>query len=244
MNGYRDDLAYIHESGFAQLADGAASALMGHLPLARDDFRTVIDLGCGGGTLAKRLHEAGYDVIGYDISEAMIRLARSNVPEATFVSQSFVDVAFPPCVAVTAIGEVFNYLFDVRNDENTLKQLLDRIIGCLCPGGVLLFDVAGLDRAQTQATQSFVTSSDWTVLVTTSVSGHTLTREIISFRRVNDLYRRSKEKHRLRLIEPATVSKLLLSSGFEIAEHSEYNDQRLPRGLHAFVARKPVAQTE
>ena len=35
----------------------------------------MIDLGCGSGILSRLVSEAGYDVLGLDISEAMVKLA-------------------------------------------------------------------------------------------------------------------------------------------------------------------------
>ncbi|NNC12369.1 class I SAM-dependent methyltransferase [Planctomonas sp. JC2975] len=44
----------------------------------------VADLGCGTGTLARLLTDAGYRVDGLDFSPEMIRRAREKVPEAEF----------------------------------------------------------------------------------------------------------------------------------------------------------------
>ena len=56
---------------------------------------SVLDLGCGGGIPStKRLAEASR-VIGADISEAQIALARLNVPDATFIHADLLDLSFP-----------------------------------------------------------------------------------------------------------------------------------------------------
>ena len=111
MHAYGEDLASIHERGFSSLANGAATTLPESLSQAQTAGRTNVDLGCGGGILARRLCAAGYHVIGHDLSEAMVNAAKDLVPEATFLFGSFVDVDFPPCIAVTAIGEVFRVDF-------------------------------------------------------------------------------------------------------------------------------------
>ena len=57
-----------------------------------------------------RFTDAGYHVLGVDLSPAMIELARQRVPEADFQVGSFCNLPIPTCRAVTALGEVFNYL--------------------------------------------------------------------------------------------------------------------------------------
>src|SRR5262245_7905127 len=69
---YGDDLAYIHDAGFGELARNAAPFLVEALRRRGICDGLVIDLGCGSGLLARGLSEAGYDVLGIDISSAMI----------------------------------------------------------------------------------------------------------------------------------------------------------------------------
>ncbi|MEZ5942682.1 MAG: class I SAM-dependent methyltransferase [Planctomycetaceae bacterium] len=239
MNAYQEDLAYIHESGFTRLARGAAQEIKARLPSIGNGRQKIVELGCGGGTLAELLCQDGLDVIGYDLSPDMIELASARVPDGTFHVGSFVDVQFPECNAVVAIGEVFNYLFDERNDATVFESVLERIHDCLRPGGMLLFDVAGPQRAQALSSQSFVHGDDWTVLVTTARADNVLTREITSFRNVDELYRRADEVHRLQLLDPDITSNLLKKSGFEVEQLSAYGAQRCPVGLYVFAATKP-----
>jgi SAM-dependent methyltransferase len=72
----------------------------------------VIDLGCGSGILSREVADAGYDVLGIDISPAMIDLARRRVPYGDFRVGSVLTGDLPPCIAVAAVGEVINYAFD------------------------------------------------------------------------------------------------------------------------------------
>ena len=45
----------------------------------------VLDYGCGGGIFARRLVEAGCEVVGMDIAEEALTLARSRAPQALFI---------------------------------------------------------------------------------------------------------------------------------------------------------------
>src|SRR5207248_184438 len=143
---YGDDLAHIHDVGYGDFARNAAPALLRLLRRSGLGGGWVVDLGCGSGIWAQALVSAGYDVLGTDLSPAMVALARARVPGGHFRVGSFVDAALPPCVAVTALGECFSFLFDRGNTRRGLRALFRRAHAALCPGGLLIFDVAGPGR--------------------------------------------------------------------------------------------------
>jgi cyclopropane fatty-acyl-phospholipid synthase-like methyltransferase len=68
MDSYGEDLAAIHAAGFTALASAAAREL---LPRLKPGSR-VLELGCGDGTTARALTEAGHRVYGIDSSPAFI----------------------------------------------------------------------------------------------------------------------------------------------------------------------------
>ena len=43
----------------------------------------MLDVGCGSERLARRLGDAGFEVVGVDASPAMIALAREHAPAGT-----------------------------------------------------------------------------------------------------------------------------------------------------------------
>src|SRR5205823_390225 len=104
IKAYQEDLAYIHDVGFDFYARGVAPELLKIFRRHGITKGLVVDLGCGSGIWAAELIRAGYDVLGVDISESMIRLARKKAPQAKFVRSSFLDVPLPPCDAVTSLG--------------------------------------------------------------------------------------------------------------------------------------------
>jgi len=243
MAVYRDDLAFIHDAGFSDFCRGAAPWLLRSLPAAPG---LVIDLGCGSGRWTSILTEHGYRVMGIDPSAAFLRLARRNAPGAKFVRGSLWDARFAPACGVTAIGECLNYLDDSRRrvSDHSLDRLFARVFHALEPGGVLLFDVAGPARIPVNGPTHFWTEGPgWAVLVETAgdLRRRSLTRRIVSFRRVGGAFRRSEELHRLRLYEPETVLTALRRSGFDANAFQSYGRYPLPPGVTAFRARRPVA---
>ena len=136
---YKEDLAYIHDVGFSDFVLGSAPGILEILRSNGIREGLVVDLGCGSGQWARELVQVHYDVVGIDISEAVINIARRRVPEAEFRVASLFEDDIPPCNAVTAISEVLNYLF---NPENELIRLFRRVYDALAPEGIFVFDVA------------------------------------------------------------------------------------------------------
>ncbi|MBI4172502.1 MAG: class I SAM-dependent methyltransferase [Actinobacteria bacterium] len=58
------------------------------------DGARVLDLGCGAGIPTTKQLAGRFAVVGADISEAQLRLARANVPNATFIHGDFAELHF------------------------------------------------------------------------------------------------------------------------------------------------------
>jgi 2-polyprenyl-3-methyl-5-hydroxy-6-metoxy-1,4-benzoquinol methylase len=86
---YREDLAYIHDQGYSADAGRAATMIVQALRARHLRHGRLLDLGCGSGHSTAVFIQAGYDVLGMDISRAMIHLAKGRVPEGRFRVGSF-----------------------------------------------------------------------------------------------------------------------------------------------------------
>src|SRR5918999_1134826 len=203
---YGEDLAYIHDVGHAEFALRSAPGILEILNRNGIHDGLVVDLGCGSGLWARELVDAGYRVLGIDISEAMIELSRNRVPEAEFRVGSLFEVEIPPCKAVTAVSEVLNYLFDAENEELGLGRLFRRVHDELVPGGVFVFDVLSPGQVPLGArARGFRVGEDWAVLAEREedAEGGTMERRIVSFRKVGECYRRGEEGDRVGVYETA-----------------------------------------
>jgi SAM-dependent methyltransferase len=241
MDFYRTDLAYIHDIGLGDFAAQAAPGLLKLLRRNKINSGLVVDLACGSGIWAKALSRAGYDVLGVDMSAAMIALARRKAPEARFMKRSFLSAKLPQCEAVTALGECFNYEFDPRTSRQNLARLFQRIHSALRPGGVLVFDVAMPGRLGSKGpVKKWFVGRDWALLLESREDTRRalLSRRIIIFRKVGRHYRRSEETHHLRLYEPLHIAQQLGQMGFEVNLLRGYGRFKFAPGLVGFVARK------
>jgi hypothetical protein len=146
-------------------------------------------------------------------------------------------------VAVAAIGECLNYLFDSGQSRTKLQALFRRIHQALAPAGIFLGDMAEPGRVPGGGAQkSFWEGNDWVVLVTSQEDDRRklLTREITSFRRVGDLYRRDHEMHHQRLLPRRELANDLRTTGFRVRMLTGYGSLRFGAGHTGFLARKPT----
>ena len=242
ISPYRDDLAFTHDAGFGHVAQNAATELLKELARKRKSEQAslrVVDLGCGSGILAQAVSAAGYNVLGFDLSDAMLALAAKRAPQAEFRRQSFLSAEIPPCLAVAAVGEVFNYLFDRRNPGRRLASVFDRVYEALLPGGLFLFDMAAPGRVAGSApVRGYSEGVGWACMYTAEEDRRrkTLTRTITTFRKLGEAYRRHREVHRLRLYPQSEVIQQLKRAGFQVRTLGGYARFRFPAGWIAFLA--------
>jgi len=158
----------------------------------------VCDLGCGTGEMCLRLAQSGYDVIGVDLSEDMLQIARAKCQNAGY------DVLFlrQDITKLDLFGtvDVFVCMTDTINHITDRKSLMDMVRSFdnfLNPGGLFLFDALSLEylRETLGDNQFIVEENDYYIVwdnvfhsrSKTSVSEFTIFRH-----EKDDLYRRKE----------------------------------------------------
>lgn len=102
---------------------------------------TVLDLGCGTGTLTELLARKGYDMIGVDNAEEMLRIAmekraRSGL-DILYLLQDMRELDLYGTVgAVVSVCDSLNYLLA----EEDMVQTFKRVNNYLYPQGIFIFD--------------------------------------------------------------------------------------------------------
>ena len=233
MSDYGRDLAYIHDAGFLDFARDATPSVIATLRAAGIEDGLVVELGSGSGEAAAELTDAGYDVLGIDQSRAMVELARSRAPRARFRVGSWHEARIPPCAAVIALGEVLGYVGAARGTKAEWRALLERVHAALPPGGFFVFDLAVPGGVPGGELQSFRTGEDWAIMMRARERGGEVERSIETFRRIagGATYRRSVERHRLRLRPAPETAAMLRDAGFSVRVRRAYGGRaRASRG--------------
>lgn len=130
--------------------------------LAPQAGERVLDLGCGTGQLSAQIAAAGAEVVGMDLSPAMIEAAREQFPDLSFIVGDARDFSF---------AEPFDAVFSnaalhwVKPPEAALTCMA----ACLGPGGRFVVELGGARNVATisqalmdqLATRGFHPSLPW-----------------------------------------------------------------------------------
>jgi len=228
---YGPDLATVHADGYEATARHGARYAVEALAARGIHGGTIVDLGCGSGASSLIFTGAGFDVVGIDVSAAMIDIARSRNPGATFIVGDMHGTELPQAVAVVSFNECLAYVLEEDDHESDLQSLFRRLRHLLEPGGLVVFDMldetshAGPDR-----NIRFVETENSSIIIEAMRTGNILTRDITLFRKDGATYRRTKETHTQKLYDPAAIGALLTKEGFAIRIDRSYGEHPLRSG--------------
>jgi SAM-dependent methyltransferase len=234
---YKQDLAHIQAAAFGGLAQGAAPEIIRLLKSAPIRIRRVVDVGCGAGPLSAALVEAGFEVTGIDTSSELLAIARTAVSSAHFIHGSVYETRIPACEAIVALGEPLTYHQEAADADFLVESFFRAASDVLPAGGMLIFDVIELGGPSLSG-RYWSSGKDWAVLAETDEDqgSRTLIRTIETFRRVDQLYRRGSEVHRIRLFDTASLQSQLAACGFSTKTAQAYGTQKLAPRRRAFFS--------
>lgn len=105
--------------------------------------KTILDLGCGTGTILKYFFGRGYDVLGIDKSASMLKIAQKKLPTKNILCQNMTTFT------ISRRFDVVLCLFDSINHILNFadwKNLFVCVKAHLNPKGVFIFDMNTLNK--------------------------------------------------------------------------------------------------
>jgi ubiquinone/menaquinone biosynthesis C-methylase UbiE len=104
---------------------------------------TCIEIGCGAGRITQGLMEDFDHVVGLDVSEDMVKLAKARVPDAEY---SLVDGTEIPAEDGTANGVFTCHVLQHLEAVEDVKGYLGEALRVLQPGGTIMAHLMLADR--------------------------------------------------------------------------------------------------
>jgi 2-polyprenyl-3-methyl-5-hydroxy-6-metoxy-1,4-benzoquinol methylase len=153
--------------------------------VGKQAFRSILDIGCGDGSISTQLLKPGTQLTLNDLSSTMLSVAFSRVPaelenQVRCVNEDFsrADLAFQPFDLIICVG--------VLAHVASPQQTIDRLTSLLSPGG--------------------------TVVVECTDTHHPLTRLVTAYASLQTLF--SKASYRLNPVTPTEIAEMFRSRGF------------------------------
>jgi ubiquinone/menaquinone biosynthesis C-methylase UbiE len=181
--------------------------------------RVIVDLACGTGNTA--IHWAGArgrTVIGVDVSEAMLRVARRKSRRVRWVMQNLITLSLDVTAdAATCHFDALNHILDAKD----LQQIFANTARILRPGGLFLFDLNTrffLEWLSTSEKLFRVGAHFFTAYNTFDRKTGIATFNQLWFVRHSTLYRRCLVTVKERSFEDAELRRMLRVSGLRLEE--------------------------
>ncbi len=180
----------------------------------------LLELACGTGSMTKRMNEMGYDMIGMDISEEMLEIARQKCSDQVlFLNQDMRRMElYGTVAAMFCICDGMNYLLE----KEDLKEVFRMANNYLDPQGVFIFDMktkyfykeilGNRIFAENREDASFLWENEYNE--TTSLNEYLLTIYELADEG-NDLFSRWEELHYQRAYEVEEIKALIEEAGME-----------------------------
>lgn len=201
-----------------------------------ENVKSVIDLGCGTGTLTELLYDEGFSMIGVDISEDMLAVASEKAfnsdKDILYINQDMCELELAEKAdAVVCICDSINYLITDEDIEGTFVKVHESIN----PGGLFIFDfntiykyetvIGDTTIAENREDCSFIWENYY------SPEDHINEYDVTFFEKVDsddELFKRFSETHIQRGYELEDMKKFAQNAGFKFVTAIDEETHKIP----------------
>ncbi|MBO4458491.1 MAG: class I SAM-dependent methyltransferase [Butyrivibrio sp.] len=200
-----------------------------------EEKNLVVELGCGTGSFTAIMARKGYDIMGIDMSEEMLQVARRKVTEQNlnvmFLEQDMRELdLYCTCGTVLSVCDSINYLLEDEDVVTTFKL----VNNFLFPKGIFIFDFNTLHKyrdvigdvtiAENREDCSFIWENYY------HEDEHVNEYDLTIFAKCGeeDLFRKSVETHYQRGYELEEMISFVKESGLEFIEAIDADTHSVP----------------
>jgi SAM-dependent methyltransferase len=180
----------------------------------------IFDLCCGGGQLAQKLTESGYQVTGLDGSEQMLNYARQNAPGAQLILDDARCFRLPPTFhAATSTSFALNHMMSTEE----LESVFSNVYAALLDQGWFLFDLRleewvqnwDISTSNAAVVEGYVEDDDvFSMRDIYSPEDKIGRKYITTFQRINEAWQRSDLTLFFKIYSPTDIQIALEKVGF------------------------------
>ena len=188
----------------------------------------IADLGCGSGSVTRKLADAGFDMIGIDLSEEMLAQAyekSEKYPDILYLLQDIREFELYGTVrAIVCCCDTLNYLAD--RDE--LTKVFRLVNNYLDPGGIFIFDIkTGKWFRETDGITSSLHEDIGDFFCETCMDEDAFEYHITMFEKESDgRYAKSEEYHYQKVFTLEDITSALEAAGLILLEITDGYSKR------------------
>nr|WP_330400342.1 methyltransferase domain-containing protein [Tepidibacter mesophilus] len=183
--------------------------------------KNILELACGTGNLTIPFAKKNYDILGIDISEEMLSVAREKCIdkgiEVVFLNQDMTELDFEiynlDCVLCACDG--FNYILE--NED--IQSIFDNVYGLLKQKGVFIFDISSYNKlSNILGNNTFGENREDITYIWENYfddESDMVEMNLAFFTRNGEYYQKFEETHYQRAYKNHEIIKMLKKSGFE-----------------------------
>lgn len=140
---YKNGLEFIYDEMYQTFIDYEDEFNFYSNIIDRHHKKSVLEIGCGTGNLAKHFINSHIDYIGLDLSTEMINLSQKKNPGGKFVTGNIINFELNMKVEAAIItGRTTSYLLD----NSSVYAALKSIYNSLNKNGIICFDFIDANR--------------------------------------------------------------------------------------------------
>ncbi|MBR4030407.1 MAG: class I SAM-dependent methyltransferase [Clostridia bacterium] len=178
--------------------------------------KLMLELACGTGTVTSILADKGYDMIGADLSEDMLNVAREKCsPSVLLLNQDMTDFELYGTVdVILCLLDSVNYV----TDKKKLQKMFNLAHNYLEYGGLFVFDINSAYKLKNIiAENTFIRETEDIYSVWENEQNGEFVKFCLNFfvKDGDEKYERFYEEHKERIYEIDEVLSMLKKAGFE-----------------------------